>query len=68
MKEKTGFFLFCGKQAKINALIFLFLLCFIHPVCDRIGFVNRLRGQNAVFSSSQPSVRKQYFDFYNLFA
>jgi hypothetical protein len=26
-KEKTGFFLLCGKQAKINALIFLIFYC-----------------------------------------
>jgi hypothetical protein len=41
-KEKMVFFLLCGKQAKINALIFLFLLCFIHPVCERMGFASRL--------------------------
>jgi hypothetical protein len=26
-KEKTGFFLLCSKQAKINALIFLIFYC-----------------------------------------
>jgi hypothetical protein len=42
-KEKTGFFLLCGKQVKINVLIFrIFFLCFIHPVCDRMGFVSSL--------------------------
>jgi hypothetical protein len=46
-KEKTVFFLLCGKQAKINALIFLiFLLNFIHPVCVRMGFVSRLKGRS----------------------
>jgi hypothetical protein len=43
-KEKTEFFLLCGKQAKINALIFLIFYCAPPPVCDRLGFVSSLTG------------------------
>jgi hypothetical protein len=44
-----GFFLLCGKQVKIYALILLiFLLYFIHLVRDRMGFVSSLKYRYAI--------------------
>jgi hypothetical protein len=64
-KEKTGFFLLCGKQAKINTLIFLIFLYFIHPACDRMGFVSSL-GRSAYADRLRLLTKKEKTGFFLL--
>jgi hypothetical protein len=50
-KEKTVFFLLCGKQAKIDALIFLIFYC-VSSILSATGWgLSAVSGQNYVLPS-----------------